>query len=71
MNRKTEMGICPACDNDDCEMVDMEMDVDCLWTRWRCKECGEEWSEYATLTYDGYSFNGTTYDADGKECTDI
>ena len=32
MIKKTEMGICPACNNGDCEMIDVEMDVDCLWT---------------------------------------
>ena len=69
--RKNEMCICPECCSDEGIMIDMELDIDCLWTRWRCKECHEEWSEYYTLTYDGYCYDGRVYDADGKECTDI
>ena len=70
-NKKREMGTCPKCGSDYNEMTDYEMDIDCLWTKWSCKDCGESWSEYATLTYDGYTHDGKTYDADGKECTDI
>ena len=68
---KNEMGICPKCGADHTNMLDYEMDIDCLWTKWGCRVCGESWSEYATLTYDGYTHNGIVYDADGKECTDI
>ena len=68
---KKEMGICPKCGADHNELVGYEMDIDCLWTGWHCKDCGEYWSEYATLTYDGYTHDGKVYDADGKECTDI
>ena len=71
MRRKTEMGVCPKCGGDDTRIKDYEMDIDCLWTNWYCPDCEESWSEYATLTYDGYNYDGTTYDADGKECTDI
>ena len=69
--RKNEMGICPKCGADHTRMTDYEMDLDCLWTKWECHACGESWSEYATLVYDGYCHEGKTYDADGKECTDI
>ena len=68
---KNEMGICPKCGSDNTEMEDMEMDVDCVWVKWYCPDCGETWSEYYTLTYDGYTYNNVTYDAEGKECTDI
>lgn len=71
MSRKNEMGICPKCGADHTEMTDYEMDLDCLWTKWECYACGESWSEYATLIYDGYVHNDKTYDADGKECADI
>lgn len=69
--RKNEMGICPKCGADHTGMTDYEMDLDCLWTKWECHTCGESWSEYATLIYDGYVYDNKTYDADGKECTDI
>ena len=69
--RKNEMGVCPKCGADHTGMTDYEMDLDCLWTKWECYICGESWSEYATLIYDGYTYEGKTYDADGKECTDI
>ena len=68
---KRDIGICPKCGYDESVMEDYEMDVDCLWTEWTCLECGESWNEYYTLIYDGYHYNGVTYDADGKECTDI
>ena len=70
-NRKREMGTCPKCGSDYNEMTDYEMDVDCLWTKWFCKDCEESWNEYYTLIYDGYHHDGKVYDADGKECTDI
>ena len=69
--KKREMCVCPKCGNDTTEMKDFEMDIDCLWTAWYCPECEEQWSEYYTLTYDGYSHNGKVYYAEGEECTDI
>lgn len=69
--RKREMCVCPKCDSDHTEMTDFEMDIDCLWTKWGCLDCEETWTEYYTLTYDGYAHNGKVYDAEGKECTDI
>ena len=69
--RKNEMGICPKCGADHTGMTDYDMDLDCLWTKWECYACGESWSEYATLIYDGYVHNDKVYDAEGKECTDI
>ena len=50
---------------------DYEMDIDCLWIAFHCPHCEETWSEYYTLTYDGYTHKGVVYDADGEECTDI
>ena len=70
-DKKRDMGTCPKCGNDYCEITDYEMDVDCLSTRWYCKDCEETWTEYYTLTYGGYYHNGKIYDADGKECTDV
>lgn len=67
MIEKNEMGICPECGSDDTRLQDYEIDIDCLWTKHRCKECGEIWSEYAKLTYDGCHWNGQTYDKEGKE----
>ena len=65
--RKNEMGVCPKCGADHTGMTDYEMDLDCLWTKWECYTCGESWSEYATLIYDGYAHEGKVYDAEGKE----
>ena len=70
-DKKREMCVCPKCSSDDTEMDDYEMDIDCLWTKWYCKDCQESWNEYYTLTYDGYVKDGKVYDADGKECADI
>lgn len=69
--KKKMMGVCPKCGSRCSEMTDYEMDLDCLWTKWYCKDCEESWSEYATLIYDGYCYNGKIYDMDGEECTDI
>lgn len=70
---KKEMGICPKCGggDGDTRMEELEMDIDCLWTKWYCPDCEESWNEYYTLIYDGYHRDGVVYDADGKECTDI
>jgi predicted RNA-binding Zn-ribbon protein involved in translation (DUF1610 family) len=68
---KKEAYVCPHCGGEEARMEDYEMDVDCLWTKWYCPECGRDWSEFFTLTYDGYTYDGKVYDADGKECTDI
>ena len=69
--RKNEGYVCPKCGEWDVRTEDYEMDVDCLWVKLHCPHCEEDWSEYYTLTYDGYCHEGKTYDADGKECTDI
>lgn len=69
--RKNEGYVCPKCGEWDVRTEDYEMDVDCLWVKLYCPHCGEMWSEYYTLTYDGYTHEGKVYDADGKECTDI
>ena len=68
---KNDGYICPKCGEWDVGTEDYEMDVDCLWVKLHCPHCEEDWSEYYTLTYDGYHHNGKVYDADGKECTDI
>lgn len=68
---KREMGTCPKCGNDYCEMTDYEMDIDCLWTKWWCKGCEKSWNEYYTLIYNGYVTDDKVYDAEGKECTDV
>ena len=70
-DKKRDMGTCPKCGNDYCEITGYEMDVDCLSARWYCKDCEETWTEYYTLTYSGYYHNGKIYDAEGKECTDV
>ena len=69
--RKNEGYVCPKCGEWDVRTEDYEMDVDCLWVKLHCPHCEEDWSEYYTLTYDGYTHNGKVYDADGKEYTDI
>lgn len=71
VGRKNEGYVCPKCGEWDVSTEDYEIDIDCLWLAFYCPHCGETWSEYYTLTYDGYTHNGTVYDADGKECTDI
>lgn len=69
--RKNEGYVCPVCGEWDVSTEDYEMDCDCLWVKLYCSHCGETWSEYYTLTYDGYVHDSVVYDADGKECTDI
>ena len=71
MRRKTEMCECPKCGEVEARVEDYEFDIDCLWIKCYCTACEESWTEYATLTYDGYSYNGKVYDAEGKECLDI
>ena len=69
--RKNEGYVCPKCGEWDVRTEDYAMDIDCRWVRLYCPHCEEGWSEYYSLTYDGYCHEGKTYDADGKECTDI
>ena len=69
--KKNEGYVCPHCGEWDVLTEDYEMDIDCLWVKLSCLHCGERWSEYYTLTYDGYNYNGKSYDTEGKECTDI
>lgn len=71
LGRKNESYVCPKCGEWEVSTEDYEIDIDCLWLAFYCHHCGETWSEYYTLTYDGYTHNGTVYDANGKECTDI
>ena len=71
LGRKREMCQCPICGDYTGRIEDYEFDIDCLWMKLYCPDCDESWTEYATLTYDGYCHEGKVYDADGKECTDI
>lgn len=64
---KRECYVCPKCGSYYTGIADYEMDVDCLSLEVECQTCGEAWWEYATLTYDGCSYNGHMYDKDGKE----
>lgn len=64
---KNEAYICPFCGSNNTRIEDYEMDIDCLWVQHRCKDCQTLWDEYYTLTYDGYVYDGKSYDADGKE----
>ena len=71
MGRKNDGYVCPKCGEWDGVIEDYEIDIDCLWISFHCPHCEETWSEYYTLTYDGYTHNGVVYDADGEECTDL
>ena len=71
LGRKNDACMCPICGEYTARIEDYEMDIDCLWQKLYCPDCEESWSEYYTLTYDGYCHDGKVYDADGKECTDI
>ena len=64
---KNEAFVCPLCGSDNTYIEDYDMDVDCLWVLHRCVKCQATWGEYYTLTYDGYRYDGKSYDADGKE----
>lgn len=64
---KKEMYQCPNCGGYGTEINDLEMDIDCLWTKHYCRECEATWSEYYTLTYDGYVHVDKSYGPDGKE----
>ena len=68
---KNEGFVCPKCGEWDVRTEDYVMDIDCLWVKLSCPHCEESWSEYHSLTYDGYTYEGKVYDADGKECIDI
>ena len=71
MKRKNDACMCPVCGEYTARIEDYEIDIDCLWQKLYCPDCEESWSEYYSLTYDGYAHDGVVYDADGKECTDI
>ena len=71
MKRKNDACMCPVCGEYTARIEDYEIDIDCLWQKLYCPDCEESWSEYYTLTYDGYTHDGIVYDADGKECADI
>ena len=71
MMRKNDACMCPVCGEYTARIEDYEIDIDCLWQKLYCPDCEESWSEYYTLTYDGYCHDGKVYDADGKECADI
>ena len=62
--------ICPKCGAWEVYKDDFEMDIDCLWVQLHCSKCGELWSEYYSLIYDGYVHSGIVYNAEGKECID-
>jgi transposase-like protein len=64
---KNEACNCPQCNSDETYTIDIEMDIDCLWTKWRCRECDAVWSEYYLLKYDGYAYKGKSYKENGEE----
>lgn len=67
MDKKNEAYQCPVCGKVEGRIDKYEMDIDCLWVRLYCAECGETWSEYHKLQYDGYAYNGHSYDTNGDE----
>ena len=57
---------CPECGNDmENETIDMYEDIDCITKVISCGKCGLVWREYFKVTYDGYSYKGEGYAADG------
>jgi hypothetical protein len=66
---KREQWICPCCGSDDAHIEDYEFDIDCLTIWLRCHDCGEEWTEYALLTYDGYAKDGRVWDKEGWDAS--
>ena len=67
MSKKNKGFQCPECGKIAGIIDKYEMDIDCLWVRVICGECGETWSEYHKLQYDGYSHQGCAYDTNGDE----
>ena len=68
---KTREYECPKCSEDiDLETIDTEFDDSLLSLKLRCFKCGATWHEYFKLHYDGYSYKGEYYDADGSEVID-
>ena len=66
--KKNESYVCPICgESDKVTTEDYEIDCDCLVEWLYCKRCDESWKEYHILTYDGYSYNGNYYYANGDE----
>ena len=70
-DRKNSGYTCPECGEWDVRTENYEMDIDCLWIDLSCPHCNARWGEYYTLVYDGYGYQGKTYDPNGKENTDI
>lgn len=58
--------VCPECKNDmDNEIVDVVWDDGLLIQKYCCGKCNATWKEYFILRYDGYSYNGQVFNADG------
>lgn len=65
---KTNEYCCPKCGEDiDLETIDTEFDESSVMQKLYCTKCGEVWREYFKTTYDGYSLDGKSYNAEGVE----
>ena len=72
MAKKTYMGVCPKCEDDNIEYYDHEFIGESLKHDCHCMSCGLYFHEYEALIYDGYSYkdeNGVEHEftVDGDE----
>ena len=69
---KTSMCVCPKCESEDIEYLDLDYEGDYVIHKCECNNCHLSFREYEHLEYDGYSYDdedGTyhDYDANGNE----
>lgn len=64
---KKEECQCPHCGGYEARIEDYSIYCDCLTLEFFCPTCGADWMEYSKLTYDGYSYKGKSYNAEGEE----
>ena len=64
--KKRYLYSCPECGNDiDLQTIDSEMDEDQMSTKMYCEKCDASWREHFKIIYDGYSYKGEDFAADG------
>lgn len=67
--KKTSSCICPKCGETSYQHVSClggDIDGPCYIEDWVCNKCDSYWTEYYTLTWDGYNFEDQVYDYEGN-----
>lgn len=65
--KKEVLYVCPKCGSNHTQLEDYEFDEDRIIMGMWCEECEAEWTECASLVYDGYYCNEKSYDERGEE----